>query len=258
MSRFVRPSRDPADDHTLPWFPSDAAPTVDPTPPPPRRRGWVRRVAMLALKLFAAYYVFCVLLLVLYRFVSPPITGVQLQRRLEAVFAGRPYSPTSRDLPLSAMSPHVAKAVVAAEDQRFWTHYGYDFKEMGLAGRSAAGGGRMRGASTITQQLVKNLFGCACRNPIRKVYDLTLTPAAELILGKRRILELYLGEVEWGNGIWGVDAAARHHYRVSAKDLSRSQAAGLAALLPNPRRRTPANTGEYRREILRRMRFNGG
>jgi monofunctional biosynthetic peptidoglycan transglycosylase len=115
----------------------------------------------------------------------------------------------------------------------------------------------MRGASTITQQLVKNLFGCACRNPIRKVYDLTLTPAAELILGKKRILELYLTEVEWGDGIWGVDAAARHHYGVGARGLTRSQAAGLAALLPNPRRRTPANTGEYRRDILRRMRSRG-
>jgi monofunctional glycosyltransferase len=94
----------------------------------------------------------------------------------------------------------------------------------------------MRGASTITQQLMKNLFGCACRNPIRKVYDVTLTPAAELILGKERILELYLNEVEWGPAIYGIEAAARHHYGVGAKDLSRSQAAGLAALLPNPRR----------------------
>jgi len=256
MKRIISPSRDPVDDHTLPWFPSDAAPTVDPAAQRPWR-GWLSRVARLAFKLFAAYYVFCVLLLVLYRFVSPPVTGVQLQRRLEARLAGRPYSPEMHDVPLSAMSPHVAKAVVAAEDGRFWTHFGYDLKEMGLAGRSAADGGRMRGASTITQQLMKNLFGCACRNPVRKLYDLTLTPAAELILGKHRILELYLGEVEWGDGIFGVDAAARHHYGVGARGLTRSQAAGLAALLPNPRRRTPASTGEYRRDILRRMRSRG-
>jgi monofunctional biosynthetic peptidoglycan transglycosylase len=209
-------------------------------------------------KLFAAYYVVCVLLIVLYRFVSPPVTGVQLQRRVEAMWARRPYAPRQRTVPLAEMSPHVAKAVVAAEDGRFWTHHGYDLKEMGVAGRSVADGGRMRGASTITQQLMKNLFGCACRNPVRKVYDLALTPAAELILGKHRILELYLAEVEWGDGIFGVDEAARHHFGVGAKALSRSQAAALAALLPNPRRRTPANTGEYRREILRRMRRGGG
>src|SRR5829696_1741081 len=106
MNRIASPSRDPADDHTLPWFPSDAAPTVEPEVR--RKRGWLRRLAVLAMKLFVAYYVFCVVLLVVYRFVSPPVTGVQLQRRLEATLAGRPYSPIVHDIPLSAMSPHVA------------------------------------------------------------------------------------------------------------------------------------------------------
>ncbi len=119
----------------------------------------------------------------------------------------------------------------------------------------------MRGASTITQQLMKNLFGCACRNPVlggfRKLYDWTLTPVAEVVLGKQRILELYLNTAEWGDGVWGVDAGAQHHYEKPARRLTRSQAAGLAALLPNPRRRTPANTGGYRREILRRMARRG-
>jgi monofunctional biosynthetic peptidoglycan transglycosylase len=256
MSRIATPSRDPIDDHTLPWFPGDAEPTVDPASHR-RGRGWLSRIAWLAFKLFAAYYLFCLLLIVAYRFVSPPVTGVQLQRRIEAMLAGRPYSPRQHTVRLAAMSPYVAKAVVAAEDGRFWTHHGYDLKEMGVAGRGAVDGGRMRGASTLTQQLMKNLFGCACRNPVRKVYDLTLTPAAELILGKHRILELYLAEVEWGDGIYGVDEAARHYYHVGARELTRSQAAGLAALLPNPRRRTPANTGEYRRDILRRMRHRG-
>ena len=104
---------------------------------------------------------------------------------------------------------------------------------------------------------MKNLFGCACRNPLRKVYDLALTPPAELILGKERILELYLNQVEWGPGVWGVGAGARHHYGVPAERLSRAQSAGLAALLPGPLRRTPENTGGYRREILRRMRHRG-
>ena len=256
MKRIVSPTPDPVADHTLPWFPSDAAPAVDPAEHP-RKRGWPRRIAGWALKAFVAYYVFCVVLLVVYRFVAPPVTGVQLQRRLEATLAGRDYAPRSRDVPLAALPQHVARAVVAAEDGGFWTHWGFDLKEMRAAGLGAVDGGRMRGASTITQQLMKNLFGCACRNPVRKVYDLTLTPAAELILGKRRILELYLGEVEWGEGIWGVDEAARHHYGVGAKDLSRSQAAGLAALLPNPLERSPRNTSEYRAAILGRMAHRG-
>ena len=114
-----------------------------------------------------------------------------------------------------------------------------------------------RGASTITQQLMKNLFGGAGRNPVRKLYDVALTLPAELILSKERILELYLNNVEWGAGVYGIDAAARHHYGTRPSDLSRSQSAGLAALLPNPLRRTPANTPQYRAEILRRMEHRG-
>ncbi|MDP9349250.1 MAG: monofunctional biosynthetic peptidoglycan transglycosylase [Gemmatimonadota bacterium] len=215
------------------------------------------RLAKVLLALFAGVYLLFVVLLVVYRFVPPPVTGVQLQRRIEAWAAGREYDPRREHVPLDALPKHVPRAVVAAEDGRFWSHSGFDWVEMRRAGEDAAEGGRVRGASTITQQLMKNLFGCACRNPVRKVYDLALTPAAELILGKRRILELYLNQVEWGPGVWGIEAAARHHYGVGARKLSRTQAAGLAALLPNPRRRMPENTAWYRKEILRRMRNRG-
>ena len=241
------------DDRTLVWEPTAAL------PPRPRRgfRAVAARLAKWALALFLGLYALFVLLLVVYRFVPPPITGLQLQRRVEAMFAGREYEPRSDHVALDELPRHVPRAVVAAEDGRFWDHSGFDLVEMRKAGEAAAEGGRVRGASTLTQQLMKNLFGCACRNPVRKLYDLTLTPAAELILGKRRILELYLNEVEWGDGVYGIEAAARHHYGVSARRLTRTQAAGLAALLPNPRRRTPENTGWYRREILRRMRARG-
>jgi monofunctional biosynthetic peptidoglycan transglycosylase len=211
------------------------------------------RLGKWVLAAVAAYYVFCVLLLVVYRFVGPPITGVQLQRRLESWIAGREYRQQKRFIPYSRIPRHVAHAVLAAEDQRFWRHWGFDLKEMGAASTEIFDGEMPRGASTITQQLVKNLFGCACRNPVRKFYDLSLTVPAEVILGKQRILELYLNNVEWGRGIFGIEAGARHHYGVGARSLSRAQAAGLAALLPNPLRRTPRTTGQYRAEILRRM-----
>ena len=152
----------------------------------------------------------------------------------------------------------VRNAVIAIEDQRFHDHSGLDLRAVLRAAYVDATSGRVvEGGSTITQQLVKTLCGCACRNPVRKVFDMALTVPAELILGKERILELYLNNAEWGDGIFGIDAAARHHYGSGARGLSRTQAAGLAALLPNPLRRTPRNTGEYRAEILRRMGYRG-
>jgi len=136
--------------------------------PPGRFRAALTRVGKAVLKVLAAYYVLCVLLLVAYRFVPPPVTGVQLQRGIEALLSG--HAPVQRQhrVRLDAMSRHLPRAVVAAEDGRYWTHWGFDLKEMWSAGGTAVGGGRMRGASTITQQLMKNLFGCACRPQIRE------------------------------------------------------------------------------------------
>lgn len=235
------------------------APRPRPVPAPPRSRAHraAVRVTKAVLAVVAAYYVICLVLLAIYRFVAPPITGVQLQRRIEAMVGRRDYRPVQRPVAYERIPRHVAHAVIAAEDGRFWRHWGFDLKEMGAASTEIFDGEMPRGASTITQQLVKNLFGCACRNPVRKFYDLSLTVPAEMILGKERILELYLNNVEWGPGIYGIDAAARHHYGTSARGLSRSQAAGLAALLPNPRRRTTRSTSEYRSEILRRMARRG-
>lgn len=251
------PLPEPDDDRTLLW----EGPQPQPVPPPeerPRRaRGVAWRLAKAALLVLLGYYVLCLVLLVAYRFVPPPTTGVQVERRVEAWIGGEEYEPRKEFVAFDDLPRHVWRAVVAAEDGDFWNHNGFDWEEMQSAGEDAKGGGRMRGASTITQQLMKNLFGCTCRNPVRKLYDLALTPAAELILGKERILELYLNQVEWGPGVFGIDAAARHHYNVGARKLTRTQAAGLAALLPNPRQRTPANTPWYRREILRRMKFRG-
>lgn len=232
-----------------------------PGEPPPRERSRAARVALRvakwALWIFAGTWLLFALLLVVYRWVEPPTTGVQVQRRVEAWIGGGEYEKRHRPVAFEDLPRHVPRAVVAAEDGRFWEHHGFDWGAIRDAAREAAGGGRMRGASTITQQLVKNLFGCACRNPLRKLYEVTLTPVAELVLGKERILELYLNQVEWGDGVFGIDAGARRHYDAPAAELSRTQAAGMAALLPNPRRRTPENTGGYRRDILRRMERRG-
>jgi monofunctional biosynthetic peptidoglycan transglycosylase len=234
--------------------------STEPTPSPreeSRLRRATTRVGKAVVAVAVAYYGLCLLLLLVYRFASPPITGLQFQRRVESWFSPGEYQPRRTSVALSSLPGHVSRAVVAAEDGRFWRHWGFDFEEMRMAGMSVFDGELPRGASTITQQLMKNLFGSAGRNPIRKLYDVTLTPPAEVILGKDRILELYLNNVEWGPGIYGIEAAARHHYGVRARNLSRAQAAGLAALLPNPLRRTPRNTPQYRSEILRRMAVRG-
>ena len=224
---------------------------------PRRVRRIAARTGKIALKVLAVYYALCLVLLVGYRFIAPPITAVQLQRRLEATVTGKEYSIERRFVEYDRIPRHVARAIVAAEDGDFWNHWGFDFDEMRAASMEMFDGGMPRGASTITQQLMKNLFGTTNQNPVRKALDMTLTPPAELILGKERILELYLNNVEWGPGIFGIDAAARHHYGTGVRGLSRSQAAGLAALLPNPLRRTPQNTPHYRAEILRRMNHRG-
>lgn len=251
-----------------PWERDRKAPAPEPeaTPAGPvgvpvdtsRRPSWnARRVLKSVLILLAGYYLLCLFLLLVYRFVQPPTTGVQVQRRVEALVGGEDYTKRRSIVDYDELPSHVPRAVVAAEDGRFWQHGGFDWEEMRIAGRDATGGGRIRGASTITQQLMKNLFGTTHANPIRKVYDITLTPPAELILGKERILELYLNQVEWGPGVWGIEEGARYHYDTAAANLSRTQAAGMAALLPGPLRRTPASTGQYRSEILRRMNQRG-
>lgn len=225
------------------------------------RRSRLRRVAArvgkVVLALAAGYYAACLVLLVAYRFAQPPITGVQLQRKVEAAISRRPYRIERQWVAYSSLPAHVPRAVLAAEDGRFWQHWGFDLKEMGAAGAAVFDGEIPRGASTITQQLMKNLFGVTTRNPLRKLFDWALTPPAQVILGRERILELYLNTAEWGPGIFGIEEGARHHYGVSSRNLSRSQAAGLAALLPNPLRRTPASTSEYRAEIQRRMSARG-
>jgi monofunctional biosynthetic peptidoglycan transglycosylase len=203
----------------------------------------------------AGFYGITLTLLLAYRFVPPPITGVQVQRWVGALLSREPYDFRRQWVPLASLPASVGRAVVASEDTRFYDHSGFDFAEQEKADASAATRKRgRRGASTITQQLVKNLFFTTHRSYVRKALEITLTPAAELLLGKRRILELYLNEIEWGpGGVFGIEAGAQRWYRQPAARLSREQSARLAALVPAPRRRTLANTGWYANVVLTRM-----
>jgi monofunctional biosynthetic peptidoglycan transglycosylase len=180
-----------------------------------------------------------------------------MERRLQAWIHHTPYHERYEFVPLSRISPNLRHAVIAAEDERFYQHHGFDWHAIQIAAQDDMEGARIRGGSTITQQLVKNLFFGTGRSILRKGAEVTLVPVAELALGKRRILELYLNEVEWGPGVYGAESACEYHYRTSARNISREQSAQLAAILPLPLKRRPDHMVHYSEIILDRMRQMG-
>jgi monofunctional biosynthetic peptidoglycan transglycosylase len=180
-----------------------------------------------------------------------------MQRHLQAWIHNKPYQERYKFVPLNQISPDFQHAVVAAEDARFYQHHGFDWHEIEIAAEDDVEGGRSRGASTITQQLVKNLFFGTGRSIFRKGAEVALVPVAEFVLGKRRILEIYLNVVEWGPGIYGAESASRYYYGIAARNTGREQAARLAAILPAPLRRRPERMNKYSTLILERMREIG-
>lgn len=217
----------------------------------------LKRLLRALLLAVVGYYGLSISLLIAYRWVDPPLTGVQLERRVQALFTSDDYEPQQQQVPLERIPLHLQRAVIAAEDGAFYDHGGVDWAEIGLVAKQVKGGGKMRGASTISQQLVKNLFLTTSRSPVRKLLELTLVFPTEAILSKDRMLEIYLNNIEWGPGIWGAEAASRHHYGKSASQLSKQEAARLAACIPAPRSRKPPQMNEYSAIILERMRSRG-
>ena len=189
----------------------------------------------------------------------PPLTtSVQIQRRIESVFTAELYRKRYSFVRLSAISEHLVHAAIASEDARFFEHGGIDWVELHTVVTSAWRHGEVeRGGSTVTQQLVKNLYLTTYRSILRKIPELTLAPLAELFLSKQRILELYLNVIEWGPGVYGAEAAARFYYDTSARRLDREQAARLVACLPSPLTREPEEMNRRSTRILARMRDMG-
>jgi monofunctional biosynthetic peptidoglycan transglycosylase len=193
-----------------------------------------------------------------HRWYEPRATALMKIRESETEGENREWKRQYRWVPLSRVSPHFQRAVVVAEDTRFFEHRGFDLDQLREAwSTSRRRGTAMRGASTITQQTIKNLYLSPSRSVIRKLREALLTAWMELWLPKSRILELYLNVVELGPGVFGAEAAARVYYGRSAADLTAEQAAMLAATLPAPLRRNPGapTPGLHRRQrmILDRM-----
>ena len=197
-------------------------------------KGYLRWFAIWLVAAAVLFWLGAALLLVAARWIDPPSTAVQIERRLQAWIQGKPYQKRYDFVPLAQISLNLQHAVIAAEDARFYQHNGFDWYEIEIAAREDMEGERTRGASTLTQQLVKNLFFGTGRSILRKGAEATLVPVAEAVLGKRRILELYLNVVEWGPGIYGAEWASRTYYRTPAGNIRREEAAPPLPVPPAP------------------------
>jgi monofunctional glycosyltransferase len=219
----------------------------------PLRKGFLRSFIRWFVIGVAVLWTLAALTIVAARWIDPPTTAVQMQRRLQSWIHDTPYRKRYEFVPLSQISPNLQHAVIAAEDARFYQHHGFDWHEIQIDAEDDLEGDRTRGASTITQQLVKNLFFGTGRSILRKGAEATLVTVAEVVLGKQRILEIYLNVVEWGPGIYGAEPASRYYYETAARNIDRQRAARLAAILPAPLKRRPERMNNYSAIILKRM-----
>ena len=177
---------------------------------------------------------------------NPPKTALMEYREKESKEKGKKFRMNQTWVPLSNISPYLVKAVLIAEDDKFWSHEGFDYEAIQKALEKDMKAGRFKfGGSTISQQLARNLYLSPTKNPLRKMREAIITWRLEKVLPKRRILELYLNLVEWGNGIFGVEAASRHYYGKPSSELTPQEAARLAAVLPNPRKYSPVSDQRY-------------
>ncbi|HEY6329851.1 MAG TPA: monofunctional biosynthetic peptidoglycan transglycosylase [Blastocatellia bacterium] len=197
---------------------------------------WLLATLVLSLAALAFYELALAMRIARMRYSNPSTTALIDQRTSEAMAAGEQPKRDQIWVPYSKISPNLIRAVLAGEDSRFFDHSGFDWDEMQKALEEDWQKMKFeRGASTISQQLAKNLFLSTSKNPLRKLQEALLTWEMERLLGKRRILELYLNEIEWGDGIYGAEAASRHYFDTPASALTPDQAAFLSAIIPNPR-----------------------
>ena len=212
---------------------------------------WRRRLRRTALAALLLVLLGPALPVAALRFVPPLGSALMVERWLEAQGAGRSFRVRYDWVPLSRISTSLRAAVVASEDQRFYEHGGFDWKSMRDAFDDWRGGRKLRGASTISQQVAKNLFLWPGRSVVRKALEAWLTLWIEWLWPKTRILEVYLNVVELGDGVFGVEAASRRYFGRSAASLGRVESALLAATLPSPRRSSVANPSRTLRERQR-------
>ena len=240
----VPPAPEPPAPEPAPEPPADE-PVEQSEPEPGAARSWrdyltPAEIWHTATSAVMAGLILSLVLALLFRFLPPPFTLLMLG---ESIFDGTPIYQTW--VPLERISPNLVRAVIASEDNEFCHHWGFDFKELQDAWDEAQDGGRLRGASTISQQTAKNVFLWPHRDWIRKGAETYFTVLIETIWGKRRIMEVYLNVAEMGPGVYGAQAAAERYFRTDAAHVSQSQAARLVAILPNPNKYKVVAPGPY-------------
>lgn len=220
------------------------------------------RLLRLPLRLLFYFIVGSALMVLLLRWIPPLGTALMVERKLESWSASQPIDLQRTWRPWSQLPDDLKMAVIAAEDQQFAHHWGFDIAAIRAALAHNERGGTLRGASTLSQQVAKNLFLWSGRSWLRKGAEAWFTVLIELLWPKQRILEVYLNSAEWGKGIFGAEAAARHHFGIAAPYLSARQASLLAAILPNPREWSAGQPNAYVRGranwIRRQVRQLGG
>jgi monofunctional biosynthetic peptidoglycan transglycosylase len=197
------------------------------------------------------FLVFSIFTVILYRFLPPPITPLMIIRVFEQVADGKEMKLKKEWKPIDKISPNLALAVIASEDQLFLEHYGFDFTAIRKAfeNNSKKKKKYIKGASTISQQVAKNVFLWPGRSWVRKIFEVYFTFLIEIFWSKERILEVYLNVVEMGDGIYGAQAASAYYFKKPALKYNQDEAALIAAILPNPRRWSPVKPTAY---ILKR------
>jgi len=219
------------------------------------------KVARFFFKLFLWGFGLSIFFVVLFKFVPVPFTPLMAIRAIENTQADKEVYLNHDWVPLEEISVNLQKAVIASEDGNFLKHNGFDFKALANAYESNQKGKKLKGGSTISQQTAKNVFLWQGRSYLRKGLEAYFTVLIELIWGKERIMEVYLNSIEMGNGVYGAQAASEYWYHKDAKDLTKYEAAGIAAILPNPRKYKAVNSSSYinrrKDKIVRVMRYVG-
>ncbi len=210
-----------------------------------KKRSWGKRLLRWGLLGSAGFLLVSLLSVLFFRFVPVPFSALMVERRIASWFSPKPYVSRHDWMPLERIAPSMGLAVIAAEDQNFPEHFGFDWKAIEKALEHNERSRRKRGASTLSQQTAKNLFLWSSRSWIRKGFEVWFTLLLEAGWSKRRILEVYLNIVEFGDGIYGVEAASQHYFRKPAQRLRPSEAALLAAVLPNPHRFKVSSPSPY-------------
>ncbi len=233
-------------------------PSAQATPEPERIRPTPRTWLRVLFTSVAAFFLTTVLLVLVYRWVPVSMTPLMLIRVVENLGQGKPITFESDWTPLAKLSPKLQRSVVAAEDIKFFEHEGFDWEAIEKAihhNKKNTNGRRIRGGSTISQQVAKNVFLWPKRSWFRKGLEAYFTVLIEWLWGKERIMEVYLNVVELGDGVYGVEAASEKYFRKSAKNLTSSEAALVAAVLPNPRRfsiQRPSPYTRFRQTMIQR------